>query len=405
MESRITDVLIGGRNFKIQVFSTGRVIEEDIISPGLMATGSLEDVRKIYSGLPMIRCGENELMYTFLGGKQGFGDYTTPRGQDEFKEISLVLVDKEFSPPDWANELHEFAALKSNKIFKVDNILVCIRDICEINGRLTFSIGPGFYSRSFFSNGSGGMKISFSSEEKEKLINVLSSDKYSRLVALSAKLELLYGKNQTMREIVAAKFLHSHGLPTFGSRVYNNNIGVSCIILTSDERFIYAKRGKGVSVHQGIGASASGAAGFNKEALSKGLPYGITYEMCREFKEEVGVASGTLLLGSMQERIKINLGVESDEYEIIPIAFVCELLRGGKPECWFLVKYCGTVEDLVAKIRNNRDPGKAEIDELIYAQPAGDAALMIQHREADGFLSHVLLAELYLTTKYLSSRF
>lgn len=154
-------------------------------------------------------------------------------------------------------------------------------------------------------------------------------------------------------------------------------------------------------MHQGIGSSASGAAEFNRAELEKGLSQGLAYEMCRELKEEVGLPSGVLLVGSMKERIRMELGVGPEEYEIVPVSFVRELLRGGKPEIWFLVKYQGTVEDIVQKITENKHAGKAEIDELIYAQPVDEAARMIRLKEADGFLTHVLLTELHLTVEYL----
>jgi|SRR3989344_4326778 len=411
MKSRVMDAKIGGKVYPIRVYSIGKPIEDDIISPGLMATGEMADIKKVYSNLdlPLLRCGENELMYTVLGysdgGSKPYGDYTTPAGQDEFKNIELILVENGFSPLDGARELHEFAALKSGKTFKVDNVLACVRDVYEKSGHPVICVGPGLYSQSFFSNGSGGMSISLTVEEKERLVKTMSAEKFEELLTRSAELEDQYGENKTMREIIAAKFpsRYEYKLPDFCRRVYNNNIGVSCIIMTADNYFIYTKRGKGVSVHQGIGTSASGAAEFNKEALTKGLACGITYEMCRELKEEVALPSGVLLLGSMQERVKIELGVGPEEYEIIPVSFIRELLRGGKPECWFLVKYHGTVEDLVMKITDNRNAGKAEIDELIYAQPIQGAAEMIQHKEADGFLTHVLLAELHLTVEYLQN--
>lgn len=407
MESRVS-VKIGGRDFPIRVFSIGKTIEKNIVSPGLMATGEVADIRNLYAGLPLLRCGENELMYALLGNSselshlgQSFGDYTTSKGQDQFESTKLILEDRGFSPPEWVADLHSFAALKSGKTFKADNVLACVRNFRGEESRPIIHVGPGLYSQSFFSNGSGGMTISLTYEDGARLAKVLSPEQHKQLVALSAKLEAQYGKNKTMREIVAAAYPNSYGLPPFASQTYNNNIGVSCIILTADGYFIYTKRGKGVSVHQGIGSSASGAAEFNKEALSKGLAYGITYEMCRELKEEVALPSGAFLLGSMQKRIRMELGVGPEEYEIIPVSFVRELLRGGKPECWFLVKYHGTVEELVTKITNNRNPDKAEIDELVYAQPAYEAAAMIWHKEADGFLTHVLLAELHLTVEYL----
>ncbi|HCX27833.1 MAG: hypothetical protein AUJ39_02185 [Parcubacteria group bacterium CG1_02_42_13] len=407
MESRVIEAKIGGKVFPIRVFSIGKAIEGDIISPGLMATGEVADIRKLYASFPLLRCGENELMYTVLGfsdeGSKPYGDYTTPAGQDEFKNIELVLVEERFSPPIWARELHEFATLKSGKTFKVDNILACVRDVYEKSGHPVICVGPGLYSESFFSNGSGGMNISITDEEKEKLTKIMSAEKYEKLSALSGELEARYGKNRTMREVIAENYPNSHGLAPFSSQAYNNDIGVSCIIQTADDHFIYTKRGQGVSVHQGISTSASGAAEFNKEALSKGLAYGVTYEMCRELREEVAMPSGTLLLGSTQQRIKMELGVGPEEYEIVPVSFVRELLRGGKPEGWFLVKYHGTVRDLVMKITDNRNAGRAEIDELIYAQPVHDAAAMIQYKEADGFLTHVLLAELHLTVEYLKN--
>lgn len=199
MEEGKIMVSIRGRNFPIRVFSVGAAKEEDIISPGLMATGGIDEIRGLYADLPLLKCGENELMYIFLSSE--FGDFTTVQGQEQLANSKVVLVEKAFNPPSWAAELHHFAALKSNKNFKVDNEMVCLRNLVVANGSGAFYLGSGFYSKSFFSNGSAGMNISLTAEEKEKLSRVLPTEKFHELVALSARLESLYGKNITMREL------------------------------------------------------------------------------------------------------------------------------------------------------------------------------------------------------------
>lgn len=388
--------------FPLRTFSVGEPAESDIISPGIMSTGGVNDIRGLYSRLPLLRCGDNRLMYTFL--TPFFGDFTTAEGQSQFKDSGLVLMDKGFEPPDWAWKLYQFALLKSKKVFKVDGIMACLRDLQVVNGRYIFHIGPGFYSESFFTNGAGGMTVNLSKTEKDDLKKYLSTSAYEWLLELSGELRLRYGSSLTMREIIARQFEFYNGLPPFEAHIHNNNIGVSSLLMTADGYFIYVNRGKGVSVHQGIGATASGAVEFDRETLAqKGLPYALAHQMGKEIREENGLGSGTLLLGAMQKRIRLELGVDTDEYDLVPICFVRELLRGGKPELWFMVRYKGTVNDIVKKIINNPYSGKAEIENLVYAQPVNDAMKMIKHREADGFLSHVLLAELYLTVEYLQN--
>ena len=244
MESKTMEVPIGGKVFSIRVFSIGKTIEGDIISPGLMATGEVADIKKLYANLPLFRCGENELMYTVFGYSDGgsshlgepYGNYTTPAGQDEFKNTELVLVEGGFTSLSGARDLQEFAALKSGKTFKVDNVLACVRDVYEKSGHPVICVGPGLYSQSFFSNGSGGMNISLTADEKERLVKTMSAEKFEELLTRSAELEDQYGENKTMREILVAKFSgrYEYSLPDFRRRVYNNNIGVSCIIMTAD---------------------------------------------------------------------------------------------------------------------------------------------------------------------------
>ncbi|MFZ2984572.1 MAG: hypothetical protein WA054_02110 [Candidatus Moraniibacteriota bacterium] len=395
------DFDIEGESFRLKKYAIGDTPEGGIISPGLMETGALADVRRLYEKNRDQERIPGRFLYAFLDQKNGktIGDYSLPAGQDEFNETDLKLTNDPFAPPQWAEELWEYAALKRKKVFTLDSTLACIRGLALRDGKPVFTLGAGQYSQSFFSNGAEGTTLGVSVTEMEKLSKVLTGQEYERLAVLSSKLVSQYGQGKPLREVV----LHRRGhLPEFNEHVFNNNIGVVAMVLTSDQQFVYATRGANVSIFQGVDATASGAAEFDEKTLSRyGLQHFLGNEMQREIREEVGFKSGSLLLGAMKKRLQLELGMETDEYELVPIAFMRELIRGGKPECMFLARYKGSVEDVVRSIRENKYADKKEIEGFVYAQSADEAVRMSEKEGADGIIQHRAAAHLSRIGAYL----
>lgn len=392
---------IEGESFRLKKYAIGDSPEGGTISPGLMETGALADVQRLYEKNGVQERIPGRFLYTFLDQKNGktIGDYSVPKGQDEFNETDLKLTSEPFAPPQWAGELWEYAALKRKKVFTLDSNLACIRGLELRDGKPVFTLGAGWYSQSFFSNGAEGTTIGMSAAEMEQASKVLTAQEYARLTELSSKLASRYGQGKSLREAVLQQRGH---LPEFNEHVSNNNIGVVAMVLTSDQQFVYATRGANVSVFQGIDSTASGAAEFDEKTLSQyGLQHFLGNEMQREIREEVGFKSGSLLLGAMQKRLQLELGMETDEYELVPVAFVRELIRGGKPECMFLAKYKGSVQDVVRSIRENKNADKKEIEGFVYAQSVDEAVRMSEKEGADGIIQHRAAAHLSRVGAYL----
>ena len=391
---------IEGESFQLKKYAIGNSPEGGVVSPGIMETGGISDVKKLYKHGDQKRISER-FLYSFLEQKNGktVGDYSTPEGQDEFNNADLKLTGESFAPPEWAGELWEYASLKKKKVFALDSNVACIRGLELRNGKPVFTLGEGRYSQSFFSNGAEGMTIGMSATEMEQASKILTPPEYGRLTDLSLKLVSQYGQGKTLREVVLNRRGH---LPEFNESVYNNNIGVVAMVLTTDQQVVYATRGANVSIFQGIDSTASGAAEFDEKSLAQhGLQHFLGNEMQREIEEEIGLKSGSLLLGAMQKRLKLELGMEADEYELVPVAFVRELIRGGKPECMFLAKYKGSVQDVVNRIKENKNADKKEIEGFVYSQSVNEAVRMSEKEGADGIIQHRAAAHLSRIGAYL----
>lgn len=262
-------------------------------------------------------------------------------------------------------------------------------------------MGPGLYSQSFYSNGAEGLSLGITTEERMQLCTRLSVDELDSLERWAKRLKGRYGEGRTIRDVLYARY---SGMPPFEDHVYNNSIGVAGMVLTEkDEQFIYVQRGNSVSVNLGINCTASGAAEFDKETLSRyGLQHFLGQEMGRETKEELGFKTGILLLGAMKERIQLELGIKEGDYELVPVGFIRELPRGGKPECMFLIRYKGSAEDVARSVIENLHAGKKEIDQLVYSQPAGQVRRLLKNPSAGRLIQHKGLANLILIVEYMS---
>lgn len=404
------EINLEGKKFFLKEYNIGRPPEGGVISPGLMETGELKEVEKLYREEPALVSRhlkeqyKVDVPYAFLlwqGGKI-YGNYTTRKGQKEFEDADLVLTKESFMPPAWAKELWDFSAAIQRKKFSTDNEMACLRGLDIKKGKTVFQIGAGLYSQSFYSNGSEGTNIGLAHEKKVDLLKSITPQKLAELEGWSERLENKYGKNKALRQII---FSHYRHLPEFGEHTYNNSIGLAGMVLTEkDQQFIFVKRGKTVSVNLGINCTVSGAAEFNEAILSQyGLQYFLGKETSREAKEELGFKAGALLIGEMKKRIRLELGLSENDYDLTPVGFIRELSRGGKPECMFLIQYKGSAEDVVRSIIENPHSEKKEIESLVYAQPLNKTTSLSKTRNADSLIQHKALVNLMLINEYLKN--
>lgn len=399
------EIEIKNEKFELKEYNIGEAPQEGVISPGNMETGGLEEVEKLHKEDPSrinnFIDGADVVPYSFLlrEGEKNYGDYTTPDGQNEFKESDLILTRDSFSPPEWVKELWDFAKTKKRKIFTTDNIVTCVRSLETRKGRPIFTLGAGKYSDSFYTNGLEGITIGLTDEEKQSLVQKLSPSEIEDLQNMAAVLEKKHGSGRTIRDIIFSRYGHT---PEFGEHVYNNSIGVAGMVLTRNNEFVFVKRGSNVSINQGINCTASGTAEFNEAMLSQyGIQHFLGNEMSRETNEELGLKAGTLLVGSMKERIRLELGINDSEYDLIPVGFIRELPRGGKPECMFLIQYKGATEDLVKSVIKNPHSGKKEIEGSVFSISLERADKLLNVKGAASFIQHKGIANLMLCNEYL----
>lgn len=391
----------------LKEYSIGEAAEKHHISPGNMETGDLKAVEKIFqneaSRVNNFIKSPNTVPYTFLAreGEKNYGNYTTPEGQDEFKDSDLVLTKDQFCPPEWAKELWDYARIKNKKNFKMDSAMACLRSLEIKNGKPVFTIGAGRYSDSFYSNGLDGMVIGINEEEKKLLSQKLSSTEIGEIEDRAERLISKYGSGRTIRDIIISQNGH---LPEFGDHVHNNNLGVAGMVLTRDNEYVFVKRGSSVSVNQGINCTASGAAEFDEATLSQyGLQHFIGNEMSQEANKELGLKAGALIIGSMKKRIDLELGLKDSEYDIIPVGFIRELPRGGKPECMFLIQYKGSTEELVKCVSENMHSEKNEIDGSVYSLAKERVDELLKKKEFSSYIQHKGMVNLMLCNEYLNN--
>lgn len=342
-----------------------------------------------------------DLYRTLSLGNQGervLGNYTTPEGQDEFLDPDLKLTEHGFEPSPEMAEIIDFARRKHGKTFKLDSLVTCIRNLEVKGGKTVFTIGPGRYSESFFTNGSEGVNFDLTDNDLKRLRGLgVNEAETASMRELGEHLKGKYPKAETFRDVVY-QYL-SRGLPEFGEPIYNNNIGVGGTILTRDGKFVYVDRRK-VSTNLGINMTASGGAEFDREKLSKvGVPGYVSSELDRETREELGLKGGALLTGSMQKRIKLELGLDETDYNLVPVGFIRELPRGGKPEAVFLIDFKGDASDLVRAVQNNQHPERIEVG-TVYAQERDAAFELLETEGNEKVLQHKAAANLLLIEEY-----
>jgi hypothetical protein len=191
-------------------------------------------------------------------------------------------------------------------------------------------------------------------------------------------------------------------LPDYNRRTHHYLLGVAGTVLTRDGNVVFVNRGASVSVNRGINVTASGAVKFKKDFLAQhGIQHHLGQQMHEETKEEIGLHSGDLLLGAMQERIALELGVNETDYDLITLGMARELPRGGSPETMFLIRFKGSTQDLVERIAKNPHEDRAEIDSLVYAYPAEQIKHLLRQPDAERVVQHKGLLNLMMMERYL----
>ncbi len=379
-------------------------------TPGLMETGSVSDIMRSYADRKdlvnkVIGKGKAEIPYAMLHSDDDghFGDFSESEGQDAFADLDLSLDSGDLASPDWANDLHRLARLKLARKFSLDEELAALRGVTrKPDGNLSFSVGMSKYSEAFFSMGSEGVTLGVDDVllEQLKTKHGYSDEQIDELKELSARLSTDVGGDATIRDAIIKKLGR---LPNFGEQVHHYLLGVAGTVITNDGHFVFVERGKGVSINRGVNVTSSGAVKYNQEFMEEhGIARHLGSQMHKETTEELGLKSGDLLIGSMQERIKLELGMDFSEYDLTPVGMARELPRGGSPEAMFMINYGGSVADLLGKIASNPHKDRAEIDSFVYAAPVDSVQELLKQHDADRVIHHKGLLNLMMIDNYMN---
>lgn len=363
MEETRVSVVGSARDYNLKRLAL--TAREESINPGDMVT-SEEEVLELSKTYQIARVDAvypqyGHLPYTFLG--DNLGDYTVPEGQEEFASMQPQLVGAWNPPPEIAKAVEELRATNP-KVFKLDQELTCLHGVHRAAGKNIFEVSRGLYSHSFYSNGAEGLFVP--------------------------------SRKQTLRGIVWEAW---GGLPPL--HCYNNNIGNAGMVLTNDGYYVFVLRGKNVSVNKGINCTSSGAVKWDPLAREN-IQLHLGKEMGEEINEELGLSGGHILMGAMQQQVWLELGIEPGEYRLIPVGFIRELPRGGKPEIMFLIRYDGELLDLVRRILENAHLESAEV-EGIYAQKREDTDAMLRDPATRNTIQHKGRVNLLLCEEYLAN--
>jgi hypothetical protein len=390
---------IGGQHFEFQAYAIGAVPENAVVVPAAVSTG-IEDTLNAYpegTTPPRINTlypGYASVPYTIMDPGARL-DLTTPEGQAIYTEAEMNLLEHDrFTPPQWVRDIWEFVKIKRGKTFAFDTILACLRGVTWEDGKMTFTIGKGAYSQSFLSNSNEGLIVDLTEEER--------ATASPRLIKLCDQLTARHGSGRTVQDIIFSAC--GNRLPEFQENIRNNNLGSAGIVLTNDGQLVFVLRGKQVTVNRGINCTASGATEFDYERLkSRRLQKYLADQLDRETTAELGMKGGDLLMGSMQQKIELELGFDETDYTLIPVGLLRELPRGGKCECMWLIRYDGTAEDVLKCITQNQNQERGEIDGLVYTLPLEDGRRLIRNPEGTNVIQHKGVVNLICIDQFLQN--
>lgn len=333
-----------------------------------------------------------------------FGDFTTAKGAKQFNSALVELGEGEFKPPQWAQRLWRFVRLKKPRVFTLDEEKACVSAVRQENGAMVFSLAPQRHSQVVYSMNSESEKFSVTRDDIARLQAMETpQEDIEELKKLSASLQEEYPGASTVRDVI---LVHTEGkLPVFEQEIYTSALGVAGIVLTADDDLVFVKRGNGTGVNHGINVTASGGAvldehGRNDLKSHCNLQTYVARQMQQEAQTEIGLSYGDVVSDALQDRLLLELGIEEVEYNMVPLAMVRELPRGGSPEFLSLIVFHGTTKELISRIRDNPYPDKKEIDGFVYTMPLSDARRLVHLAAAQKVLHHKALVTLIFIDRF-----
>lgn len=165
--------------------------------------------------------------------------------------------------------------------------------------------------------------------------------------------------------------LRPKGLTSLENSLLANVIGVSaiwCMGDLSNPKFYLMPRNKKVGVYKNKLGMPSGDIESPKNQHNrfrdKSLIEYLKWEIAREFAEETGIKDKNKDITEYSIDVDANKIKYETELEIIPLALTREMLRGGKPQMFFLIK-TEEIPDSVLKKCFLASLGVAEFDNFI----------------------------------------
>jgi 8-oxo-dGTP pyrophosphatase MutT (NUDIX family) len=200
----------------------------------------------------------------------------------------------------------------------------------------------------------------------------LSRSTYFEQVRTNLTLDYLMKGGRTLRAI---DFEVANDLPEFKKSKMVNSIGVSGVVYFSrgTQKYIFAKLRKGTEGIFGLMFGTTSGVVELSDSTPSDLVDLASNDMLREFREETGV--------SEQDATAVT---------ITPLAFVRELMRGGKPQFFFLIEVPEELEaNFKEGFKSSRD-GLKEFHDSVW-----NKASSYQHVLSPEFAANIYYAYRY----------
>jgi len=168
---------------------------------------------------------------------------------------------------------------------------------------------------------------------------------YADFYCTNGAFGLPVGSNQTLGELLVAEY---GGLPPFAAGTGAHTLGVASLVETADGWILLGYRGTKTGVNRGINVPTSG---------------GVQYRDLRE---------GDTLWDLLRETVRIEaqeeLGLQTNQYQIVPVGAARECPRGGSPEWFFLLRSTLTHRQFADQYAAHSHADKHEHTELYRVQ-------------------------------------
>lgn len=354
--------------------------------------------------------GFTPLPYTLLFEDRGrfVGDLTTKEGQRIFLDSDVVLETDEQEIVPWALQLWKFIRDKRNPQLTVNEKQLGLRGIAMKQGRLVFTVGPHPYLDKNLSVDSSFDPLDLSNLSDRRKSELQADPEAG--IALEAEGKRLRSNFLGAKTVFDAVMQKTGGrLPGFEDHIVYHTLGVAGTVLTADGHYVFVNRNpKGVDINIGIAPTASGSVKGDELHLnmirSRGIPEFVSHQMAEEMEEEVNIKGGSLFMGALEERVRQELNIGPDQYEMVPLALVRELTRFGAPQAIFGIRYPGKLQDVLRRITENPDVyGRHENDAKVFALPRERAHELVRHPDACNALLHKTVLNVLLMEKYMAT--